>query len=70
MGSNEECTVAIDESGNSSDYFVGIYDEDGNAIHVWGISQWLPESVGEINGRSLILDSRQNIYAIVSPMGN
>ncbi len=64
MGSNEECTVAIDESGNSSDYFVGIYDEDGNAIHVWGISQWLPESVGEINGRSLILDSRQNIYAI------
>ena len=64
LGSDQEFAAATDGNADSSGYFVGIYDGEGNALCVQGINEWLPETVGEISGRSLVLDSRQNIYAV------
>ena len=64
LGNDQEFAAATDGNADSSGYFVGIYDGEGNALRVQGIDEWLPETVGWISGRSLVLDNRQNIYAV------
>lgn len=64
LGSSDEFAAETEDNTDSSDYFVGIYDKDGNALHVQGIGEWVPKTSGIIRGRTLILDSRQNIYAV------
>ncbi len=64
LGSSEEFVTETEENADSSGYFVGIYDEDGNALHVQGIGEWVPKTSGIIRGQTLILDSQQNIYAV------
>lgn len=64
LGRDQEFAAVTDGNADSCGYFVGIYDGEGNALRVQGIDEWLPETVGEISGRSLVLDSRQNIYAV------
>lgn len=64
LGQSDEFMAETEDNTDSSDYFVGIYDKDGNALHVQGIGKWVPKTSRIIRGRTLILDSRQNIYAV------
>lgn len=64
LGSSDEFVAQAEDNTDSSDYFVGIYDKDGNALHVQGIGEWVPKTSGIIRGRTLVLDSQQNIYAV------
>ncbi len=64
LAQDENYAVTTDKNANSSGYFIGIYDANGNALHAQGIGEYMPETEEGINGRRLVLDSQQNIYVV------
>ncbi len=64
LAQDDNFAVTTDKSANYSDYFIGIYDANGNVLHAQGIGEYMPKTAEGINGRRLVLDSQQNIYAV------
>lgn len=77
LGQHRNFSVSMGQEGVSPGYCVGIYDADGNMLHLWGIDEWLWKAGSEVQAQNLVLDTRQNIYVIghevllvMNPAGN